>query len=330
MDRALGLIDSYSPGLARLMCRAAGTDGSVEAAEQTLGIYAGVSVGTSQIRRIVQQVGPDLQRWSQSRQEARCAKGPTMYISYDGTGVPMRKKETVGRKGKQADGTSASREVKPGCIFTTTASDEQGRPLRDPDSTSYPASFEPAETFGLFMLQEARLRGLGKAGRSVVIGDGAHWIWNQAQINFPRTMQVLDYYHAREHLSALCEAIWPEQNQSDKRIEKWVELLDEGDVERIANEADQKKARSGKRRETAVREIEYFRTNAERMRAGHAEVSDVGGAVRQDRFVRSLDMRVCPEHSRDSSVEITAQCDFFRGRFSVKIDQNGFGLCHAD
>lgn len=265
MDQVLGLIDSYSPGLAKLMCRVAGMDGSYEEAEQTLSLYAGVHVPASQIRGIVQTIGPQMQTWSETRTEMRCKPVPTIYISYDGTGVPMRKEETQGRPGKQADGSSASREVKLGCVFTSTASDEEGRPLRDPQSTTYLASFDPAEAFGLCMLKEARLRGLGKAGQAVVIGDGAHWIWNQAAINFPKATQILDYYHAREHLGVLAEAVYPSEEERGRMVEKWIKLLDEGHIGKIADQAERKKARSGKRRATAQREIEYLRNNAQRM-----------------------------------------------------------------
>jgi len=268
MDQALGLIDSYSPGLAKLMCHAAGMDGSYEEAGQVLDLYAGIHVPASQIRSIVQTMGPELQAWSETRRETRCEQVPKMYISYDGTGVPMRKEETQGRKGKQADGTSASREVKLGCVFTSTVADEEGHPLRDPQSTTYLASFDSAERFGLSMLKEARLRGLGKAEQAVVIGDGAHWIWNQAAMNFPGATQILDYYHAREHLGVLAEAVYPSEEERGRQLEKWIGLLAVGEVGKIADLADLDKARSGKRRATAVREIEYFRNNARRMQYG--------------------------------------------------------------
>lgn len=264
-DRVLGLVDSYSPGLAKLMCRAAGMDGSYEEAEQTLELYAGVRVPASQVRSVAQTVGPDLQAWSETRSETRCSQVPIIYISYDGTGVPMRKEETQGHKGKQADGTSATREVKLGCVFTGTAFDKESRPLRDPQSTTHLASFDPAEAFGLCMLKEARLRGLGKAEQAVVIGDGAHWIWNQAALNFPGAIQTLDYYHAREHLGVLAEAVYPSEEERGRQLEKWISLLDEVEVGKLADLADRKKARSGKRRAVAVREIEYFRNNARRM-----------------------------------------------------------------
>lgn len=269
MDEVLGLIDSYSPGVAKLMCHAAGMDGSYDEAEQTLELYAGVRVPASQIRRIVQELGPELEAWSEGRNEARCEQVANFYVSYDGTGVPMRKEETKGRKGKQADGSSVSREVKLGCVFTSTSNDPEGRPVRDPESTTYLASFEPAEDFGLCILKEARLRGLGKADKVIVIGDGAQWIWKQAGINFPGAIQILDYYHAREHLSVLVEAVFPAEDERGKQLNKWIDLLDEGKAEKIAILAEENKARSGKRRSTADREIEYFRKNTERMQYAH-------------------------------------------------------------
>lgn len=139
MDRLLGLSDSYTPGLAKMMCRAAGTDGSYEEAEDTLKIYAGVEVPASQIRKMVQQIGPDIAQWSEHRRETRCKQVSTLYVAYDGTGVPMRKQETQGRKGKNPDGSSATREVKLGSVFTSQQFDEEGNPVRDPGSTTYVA-----------------------------------------------------------------------------------------------------------------------------------------------------------------------------------------------
>lgn len=116
------------------------------------------------------------------------------------------------------------------------------------------------------MLKEARLRGLGKAEKAVVIGDEAHWIWRQAGMNFPAAIRILDYYHAREHLGVLAEAVYPTEEERSRELGKWIDLLDQGHVEKIADLAGEKKARNGKRRAAAEREIEYFRKNAKRMR----------------------------------------------------------------
>lgn len=266
MDKILGLTDSYTPGLAKAMCRAAGTDGAYDEAQETLKIYAGLDVPASQIRKMVQKIGPDLAKWNHDREETRCEKVPTLYVSYDGTGVPMRKVETQGRKGKQADGTSKGREVKLGSVFTSGQFDEEGRPIRDSGSTTYVASFDEAQDFGALIRQEARLRGLGNAGRVSVLGDGARWIWNLARINFPDARQILDFYHACEHLTVLACALFPNnENKVSSQVKKWTKWLENDKVLKVVAEAEKVLPHHGARRKTASREIGYFTRNAKRM-----------------------------------------------------------------
>ncbi len=266
MDLLLGLTDSYTPGLAKMMSRAAGTDGSFEEAEETLRIYAGVTVPASQIRKMAQKVGEDIEQWNKHREESRSKAVPTMYIAYDGTGVPMRKIETKGRKGKNPDGTSKGREVKLGCVFTNHEFDETGNPIRTPESTTYVASFQPASEFGSVILQEARLRGLGKAERAAVLGDGARWIWNIAGCNFPDAKQILDFYHACEHLTVLASALFPNNDlKISLQAGKWRKKLEKDGVLKVVAEASKMLPRSGPRRKTALREMAYFRRNKDRM-----------------------------------------------------------------
>lgn len=266
MDKLLGLVDSYTPGLAKIMCRAAGTDGAYDEAQETLKIYAGVDVPSSQIRKMVQKIGPDLAKWNHDREETRCEKVPTLYVSYDGTGVPMRKVETQGRKGKQPDGTSKGREVKLGSIFTSQQFDEEGHPIRDPGSTTYVSSFEDAQDFGALIRQEARLRGAACAGRVSVLGDGAHWIWNLARINFPDARQILDFYHACEHLTVLASALFPnDEAKVTRHVEKWVKWLETDKVLKVVAAAKKALPHHGPRRKVASREMGYFTRNAKRM-----------------------------------------------------------------
>ena len=84
-----------------------------------------------------------------------------LYIAIDGTGVPMRAAETAGHAGKGEDGKARTREVKLACAFTQTRVDEDGYPIRDPDSSSYLATFAPAAEFGTLMAAEGRRGGGG-------------------------------------------------------------------------------------------------------------------------------------------------------------------------
>ena len=126
-----------------------------------------------------------------------------LYVAIDGTGVPMRTAETDGRDGKGDDGKARTREVKLCCAFTQTTVDEDGYPVRDPHSSSYLATFAPAAEFGVLMAAEARRRGAGHVRQLTILGDGAHWIWNLATAKFPEATQIVDLFHAREHLHDL-------------------------------------------------------------------------------------------------------------------------------
>jgi len=59
-----------------------------------------------------------------------------LYVSFDGAGVPVIKRETAGRRGKSATGEAHTREVKLGCVFTQTMVDELGHPGRVETATA--------------------------------------------------------------------------------------------------------------------------------------------------------------------------------------------------
>ena len=73
---------------------------------------------------------------------------PVLYTQVDGTGVPVVKKETVGRQGKTEGQPAHTREAKWGCVFTQTTWDNEGYAIRDPGSTTYVGAIETAEEFG--------------------------------------------------------------------------------------------------------------------------------------------------------------------------------------
>jgi len=268
LDQKLGLIGKYTPGFAKMICHAAGTIGSFKEAEKALSLHAAAKVPASQIRAVAQGIGSAIVEWSSTRNESRNNKVPTMYVSYDGTGVPMRKEETQGRKGKQPDGSSATRELKLGCVFTSSCFDKDDNPLRDAESTTYVASFNPAAEFTPILFNEAKLRGYNKARQKVVLGDGAKWIWNQADLLFPEALQILDNFHAKEHLTKLARIIRSNEYRSRKLIEKWSEWLDDDRVLDIVKDARKKICCKGHRRNIGEREIKYLETNCKRMMYG--------------------------------------------------------------
>jgi hypothetical protein len=157
---------------------------------------------------------------------------PLLYIEMDGTGIPVVRQETEGRPGKQDGQPAHTREAKLGCVFTQGTMDEEGYPIRDGASTSYVGAIETAAEFGRRLYAEAWRRGWAQADKKVVLGDGAEWIWNQADLHFPDTTQIVDFYHARQHLWELAAKLYPNDLPSRKRwviVEK--DKLDSEDIE---------------------------------------------------------------------------------------------------
>jgi hypothetical protein len=192
-----------------------------------------------------------------------------LYIAIDGTGVPMMTAETEGRPGKAEDGKARTREVKLCCAFTQTRVDEDGYPVRDPHSSSYLATFAPAAGFGTLMAAEARRRGAGHVRQLTILGDGAVWIWNLASQHFPEATQIVDLYHAREHLHDLGKLLaFMLGDHHDSWLAARSDELDDGDIPALLSAARQFPL-TGIKAEALNTALGYFETNAPRMRYAH-------------------------------------------------------------
>jgi hypothetical protein len=248
-----------------MMCRAAAKNSYAEAQADLLE-YAGVKVCDRQIQRLVLEIAPTVGPWLKTvHYQGQIA---FMYVCADGTGVPMRKEELEGRKGKQADGSAKTREAKLGCVFLQTEVDEHGHPVRKEDSTSYIGSFEAAADFGLLLRQEAQRRGLAKATVSIFIGDGAAWVWELARVNFPGAILILDFYHALQHVHGLVDAHWGKETpEGKKRIKRWKGWLLNDNAGAIVKQAKQEMSWALDP-DKAQKEIGYLENNLERMTYG--------------------------------------------------------------
>lgn len=276
-DELLGVErTSFSSGLCRLMARAGQRDTFKEGRDD-LREFAEIRVTAKDVERVAEGVGEAAGVWQQSEQAQGKRVGEvfppeqtaTLYICYDGTGVPMVPWETAGRKGKQSDGSSRTREAKLRCVFTQRTVNEDGYPARDEESTSFVGAIESSEHFGERIYAEALRRGLDSAPRTVIIADGARYNWEIAALHFPHAVQIVDLYHAREHLGHMCSLLIPAGGKEKERLRKrWEKLLDHGKLQNILSEAHARMPRSGSRRTGLKKEIAYFRNNMHRMRYG--------------------------------------------------------------
>ena len=268
-DAALGLQGTYTPALAQLTCWAGAESDSFEMAEEQLRVLGAIVVPARQIHRLVQRVGAAAVAW-QNQDHFPCEKTrvPVLYVSVDGTGVPMRPVELQGRKGRQPDGTAKTRLTYLACFFTQHGCDKKGRPLRDYQSTTYLAGFETSEAFGLRVRREALRRGSGSAQKVVLLIDGAASLENLGRLNFPNHLQIVDFYHALEHAGQVLQALWgPGHPDYRKQLHQWSELLLRDGVAQLIAQA-RRWAAERNRTQAVAKELGYFVRNLARMQYG--------------------------------------------------------------
>jgi hypothetical protein len=258
------------------MMARAGSKSTFKEGRNDLKIYAGIEVSAKDVERVAERIGADIEQWT-AQQRLRVFQQdtlvpvvktiPIMYISYDGTGVPMIAPELEGRQGKQPDGSAKTREMKLGCVFTQTTTNAEGFPIRDPESTTFVGAIETAEQFGKRIYAEAVRRGLWHAKRVVVLADAAEWVKNLANLHFPQAIQIVDLYHTRQHVSDLCKLLFlPDEKQVVRYRIRWWTALDEGKIEKICDEARRAMPDDSDQEEKAQKEVTFLTKNKERMR----------------------------------------------------------------
>ncbi len=271
-DEHLDIIKTtYSPGVRRLMARA-GSQTQFEQAAQDLHCYAGIELEPREIERVAEEVGRQVEAWLSDQQEQRLQSGPAtsptlepgakLYVSFDGTGVPVRKTELLGRRGKQADGSARTREAKLGCVFTQVGLDKEGYPQRDADSTTYVGAIESSTLFGWRMYAEALRRGLDQAKTVIALTDGARYNRTIVQTHFPDAVHIVDLFHAYEHLTAIAQILWGQEAKAPKA---WRDLLEAGDIARLVRKVGKYLPASVKSKKAMLKQLGYFEKNAPQM-----------------------------------------------------------------
>jgi hypothetical protein len=271
-DQALGLAAStLSPAVTR-MVGAVGALVSFQEGSALLHELAGVPVTPKQVERTAEALGRAIGADEQAVVVVPTPDAPTLYLGLDGTGIPMRASELTGRTGKQPDGTAKTREVKLCAVWSAEGRAPDGTPVRDPGSVTYSAAIESAATrdtdatpsaFAQRVCREAQRRGFARAARRVVLGDGAPWIWNLADEHFPGALQIVDRFHAKEHLSTVAKALYgPTSDVGRQWAQRRHAELDAGDLAALRRAL----TRAAPRCDAARTCGEYLERNRERMR----------------------------------------------------------------
>jgi hypothetical protein len=270
-DRALRLeLFSLTPGVLRMT---GSTAALVSFAESSALLHelAGVEVSVKQVERAAEALGAEIAADERACVEKMGAVAPTMYLGMDGTGVPMRAAEVAGRAGKQSDGSAKTREAKLVTVWTAESRDAEDKPVRDPGSITYSAAIESAAAsdtspnrsdFAERVLREATRRSFTQAARCGVLGDGSVWIWNTAKELFPRAIQILDRYHAKQALHQAAQSIFGATGDGNQWATARCTELDDGQLRAIVHALRSHAAASAEATKYAL----YIYRNRARMR----------------------------------------------------------------
>jgi hypothetical protein len=200
-----------------------------------------------------------------------------LYIELDGVLARMRRgsvpmeKEELQRKG------DVYREIKAGAVFRAERGPKRselapGVYVDTPaeDSVRYVARRTAKGGFGWLLYQLALQCGLEQAQQVVVVGDGAPWIWNLAAEHFPGAVQIVDLYHAKEHVWDVAHAVF---GRGTAVGTAWAthacSLLEQGQIADLVSAIEALPPippEPGQARSIPERAVDYFTTNAERMR----------------------------------------------------------------
>jgi len=271
-DRQLSLEDtSVSPAISRMIASVAALV-SFQESSALLQELAGVPVDAKQVERTAEGLGAEIAADERRHAEPSDRLDPpqTLYLGMDGTGIPMRREELAGRTGKQPDGSAKTREVKLCTVWSAEARDPDGIPVRDEGSVTYSAAIESAASdstqraeFTERVLRETTRRRFCQAERRVILGDGAPWIWNIAHELFPGSIEIVDRFHAKQHLSDLAKAVY---GPTDFRAAQWAKRrhaeLDAGRFDALLQAISRQIPTCPEARPC----LQYFKTNRRRMR----------------------------------------------------------------
>ena len=206
--------------------------------------------------------------------------GPTMkamYIMCDGTGVPGRRQELVGVKGKQSDGSAKTFEAKIGSIFIVEYT-LGGKPLLTKDGeiyrnkiVKYMGTVRKVDEFGPMLYQHALENGLEDMDAVVFLGDGAKWIWGIQNKYFPSALTLIDLYHSIEKLNSLIELLefkeWLDSDKKQTFKDECIELLRYGKIQAMLKLIGTISCKKGNE-EKLESAMGYFSSNEERMNYG--------------------------------------------------------------
>lgn len=272
MDVALGVDRGSTTTQVRLWVALLAGQLPFAVATTTLQMLTRVSLSVASVERLSVAIGTSLrveQRKEAQKHQAGQLPIPhdkrpkRLYIGLDGVFVPLR---DAWKKDKSAgDLCCRYGECKSGVVYEAFQ-DENGKDSRV-RTHAYVATLDKVDDFAPLLGTLAHQHGHHLAREVVVIGDGAVWIWQLAAKQFPGAIQIVDFFHAAEHLGKVAEARFGKESSEGKAwLTARLEELKTNDLVKVLAQIKAWRPTSVLKKQLRKNTYDYFVNNAERMR----------------------------------------------------------------
>ncbi len=200
-----------------------------------------------------------------------------LYIELDGILARMRRGSVPMEEDERKRKGDVYREMKVGAVFLAERGPERSELVPEvwvdtpkEDSLRYVARRTARGGFGPLLYTLAQQSGLSRAKQVVVLGDGAAWIWKLVAEHFPGAVQIVDLYHAQEHVWDVAHAVFgPSSQQACIWAKQACTLLVHGQIEDLVaaiGKLPPIPPAPGESRSVPDKAVDYFTSNAQRMR----------------------------------------------------------------
>lgn len=259
------LKDEYLPDVKELGCYVSMLE-PYDMASDMLEKVGGIKISSSTLQKITKSIGSELVK-----------------IEDESVNIPMNIDENakeidlmvVSCDGACINTKNDWKEVKSGAIYQVKKNNKNElRAIKK----SYISRIENCSDFGNRLYAEAKRRGLAVTKNIVTIGDGAKWIWRLSKNYFPKAVEIVDWYHATEHLWKIIELLYGSRDNDDGKIfEEYCEdilynglitILEDKIIEKAKDFMIKEKS---SRYKYILKEFNYFIINQNRMKYKYFE-----------------------------------------------------------
>jgi hypothetical protein len=255
-----------SPGVERVTALLAAHLSFTEA-QRILDEVTGVSLSARQIETVAESLGTQAEQRQQQEEQEAASKG---LVEVRGENRPEPKTFIVEMDGVQVGLQDGGwQEVKIGVIYELSQRVQMSEGRWELLKRHRCALRGSVQAFRKRLWALCLRAGIREQDRVVVIGDGAEWIDQSAELLFPEATRILDYYHAAERVWAVASARWTEGSAvARKWADRKLMQLKQGQSSRVIGSMKRLRLKGAEADKITATAIRYMRGRQEQMRYG--------------------------------------------------------------